>query len=118
MLQLKPKSFDDYLIGFDELIQIRLLEIRNAILQKFPKTEESIRYNMPAYKLNGIHVYFSAYKKHIGMYPLYGNSDLEIELKAYRGKNTKDALHFLHKNPLPIDLILKLVDYKFNKKME
>jgi uncharacterized protein YdhG (YjbR/CyaY superfamily) len=118
MLQLKPKSFDDYLIGFDEPVQMRLLEIRNAILQKFPKTEESIRYNMPAYKLNGIHVYFSAYKKHIGMYPLYGNSNFESELKAYRGKNTKDALHFLHNNPLPIDLILKLVDYKFNKKIE
>lgn len=118
MLQLKPKSFEDYLIGFDEPIQLRLLEVRNAILHKFPKAEESIRYNMPAYKLNGIHIYFSAYKKHIGMYPLYGNSDLESELKAYRGKNTKDALHFLHSKPLPIDLILKLVDYKFNKKID
>ncbi len=117
MLESKPKSFDDYLIGFEEPIQIRLIEIRNTILQKFPKTEESIRYNMLAYKLNGVYVYFSAYKKHIGMYPLYGNSDVENEIKAYRGKNTKDALHFLHNAPLPVDLILKLVDYKFNKKL-
>ena len=117
MLPFKPKSLDDYLMAFDEPIQMRLLEIRNAILQKFPKTEESIRYNMPAYKLNGIHVYFSACKKHIGMYPLYVNSDIESELKEYRGKNTKDTLHFLHNRPLPIELILRLVDCKFNKKI-
>jgi uncharacterized protein YdhG (YjbR/CyaY superfamily) len=112
----KLNSFDDYLIGFDEPIQVRLLEIRNAILQKFPKAEESIRYNMPSVKLNEVHIYFSAYKKHIGMYPFYLNTEIENEIENYRGKGTKDALHFAHNKPLPLDLILKLVDYKFKKK--
>ena len=47
----KPKSFNEYLIGFDEAIQLRLSEIRNAMLEKFPDVEESIRYNMTAFKL-------------------------------------------------------------------
>lgn len=109
----KPKSFNEYLIGFDEAIQLRLSEIRNAMLEKFPDAEESIRYNMPAFKLNEVHIYFSAYKKHIGMYPFYVNSEIEIE--QFRGEGTKDTLHFPHHKPLPLDLILKLVGYKFNQ---
>ncbi len=116
MMVYKPKSFDEYLIGFDESVQIRLVEIKNVILTKFPEAQESIRYNMPAYMVNGVHVYFSAYKKHIGMYPLYGNSDFEKVILPYRGKNTKDALHFLHSMPLPLDLIMKIVVYMFNQK--
>jgi uncharacterized protein YdhG (YjbR/CyaY superfamily) len=112
----KPKTFYEYLIGLDEAIQLPLEEIRNAILKKFPDAEESIRYNMPAFKLNGVHVYFSAYKKHIGMYPFYVNTEIENEIENYRGKATKDALHFPHNKPLPLDLILKLVEYKFNQK--
>jgi uncharacterized protein YdhG (YjbR/CyaY superfamily) len=112
----KPKSFNDYLIGFDEEVQLRLEGIRNVILQQFPDVEESIRYNMPAFKLNGVHVYFSAYKKHIGAYPFYLGTEIENEIENYRGKATKDALHFPHNKPLPLDLILKLVEYKFNQK--
>lgn len=111
----KLNSFNEYLLGFEEEIQLRLEHIRHAILEKFPDAEESIRYNMPAYKWNGIHVYLAAYKNHIGMYPLYGGSEIDNEIEAYRGKNTKDALHFPHKKPLPIDLIVKVVGYKFNK---
>jgi uncharacterized protein YdhG (YjbR/CyaY superfamily) len=114
----KPKSFYEYLIGFDEAIQLRLEEIRNAILKKFPDAEESIRYNMPAFMLNGVHVYFSAYKKHIGAYPFYLGTEIENDIKNYRSKGTKDALHFPHDKSLPLDLILKLVEYKFNEKVK
>jgi uncharacterized protein YdhG (YjbR/CyaY superfamily) len=114
----KPKAFNDYLIGFDEEVQLRLEEIRNAILKQFPDAEESIRYNIPAFLMNGVHIYFSAYKKHIGMYPFYMKTEIENEIENYRGKGTKDALHFLNNKPLPLDLILKLVEYKFNQKVK
>jgi uncharacterized protein YdhG (YjbR/CyaY superfamily) len=50
------------------------------------------------------------------MYPMYGMETLEKELAAYRGKNTKDALHFPHKKPLPLPLIVKIVKHKLARK--
>lgn len=81
-----------------------------------PRVEETIRYGMPAFKLNKEHIYISAYAKHIGIYPMYGMEILEKELAVYRGKNTKDALHFPHKHPLPLPLIVKIVEHKASEK--
>ena len=110
----KSKLFNEYIIIFDENTQLRLEEIRNAIVKQYPDVEENIRYNMLAYKHNTACIYVAAYKNHIGIYPFYLNTNLENEIVNYRGKGTKDALHFHHNKDLPTDLILKLVDYKFS----
>lgn len=62
---------------------------------------------MPAFKVGKYHLYFAAYKKHIGFYPVYGLTEIEDEISEYRAKNTKDSLHFSHDKPLPIDLLKK-----------
>lgn len=54
----------------------------------------------------------SGYKNHIGMYPMYGIPELGEEMLPYRGKGTKDALHFKHSEPLPLDLIEKIIKAK------
>ena len=77
-----------------------------------PECEESIRYNMPAYKVGKYHLYFSAYKTHIGFYPVYDLTELEEQLSIYRAKNTKDTLHFPHNKPLPIELIKEIISLK------
>jgi uncharacterized protein YdhG (YjbR/CyaY superfamily) len=77
-----------------------------------PDTTESIRYNMPAYKVGKQYLYFAAYKKHIGFYPVYRQTEIENEIAAYRAKGTKDSLHFLHHKPLPNELIKKIIELK------
>lgn len=66
---------------------------------------------MPAYKQNGVLVYFAAHKNHIGFYP----TALPIkvfadELTAY--KCSKGAIQFPIDKPLPSDLIAKMVKFK------
>jgi uncharacterized protein YdhG (YjbR/CyaY superfamily) len=112
MEKLKPKTIEDYISAFPDDIKLRLTKIREAIKNAVPDAEESIRYGMPAFKLNKEHIYISAYKNHIGMYPMYGMESLEKELAIYRGKGTKDALHFSHKQDLPLSLIKKIVMLK------
>jgi uncharacterized protein YdhG (YjbR/CyaY superfamily) len=90
----------------------RLNAIRALFLGLVPDVEESIRYNMPAYKVGKGHLYFAAYKKHIGFYPVYGLHDIFPELSAYKAKGTKDSLHFKHSQPLPEELIRKIILYK------
>lgn len=116
MEKSKPKNIDVYISGFPDDIKWRLVQIREAIKKALPNAEESIRYGMPAFKLNKEHIYISAYKRHIGMYPMYGMELLEEELAIYRGKGTKDALHFPHKQELPLELIKKIVKIKAAEK--
>jgi uncharacterized protein YdhG (YjbR/CyaY superfamily) len=58
----------------------------------------------------------SAYKNHIGMYPMYGIPELDEQMLPYRGKGTKDALHFKHTEALPLELIEAIIVAKDAKK--
>ncbi len=115
MKEQKPDSIDGYLAQFPKDIQERLVQIRAIFKTEFPQVEESIRYNMAAFKLGKEHLYMAAYKKHIGMYPMYHPHSLEAALAPYRGKGTKDALHFPYDQPLPLELISQIVRDKLPK---
>ena len=105
-------TVDDYINAQSPEIAERLRLIRDVFHKVIPQTEESMRYNMPAFTVGGDHLYMSAYKNHIGMYPMYGIPDLDGGMLAYRGKGTKDALHFKHSEPLPIALIQEIIKAK------
>lgn len=106
------KQVEAYISQFDPEIQSRLIELRQLFFDLIPNIEESISYNMPAYKVGKHHLYFAAYKNHIGFYPVNGLLDMEDELKNYRAKGTKDTLHFLHRKAMPIELIKKIIMLK------
>lgn len=63
------KSVDEYIAGFPRNVQVILEEMRHAIKEAAPEAEEAISYQMPAFKQNGILVWFAAHKNHIGFYP-------------------------------------------------
>lgn len=106
---LDIKTVDNYINDQSPEVAKRLQTIRAIFHKVIPKTEESIRYSMPAFTVGGYHLYMSAYKNHIGMYPMYGIPELDEEMLPYRGKGTKDALHFKHTEPLPLVLIEKII---------
>jgi uncharacterized protein YdhG (YjbR/CyaY superfamily) len=63
---------------------------------------------MPAFRLNGILLYFAAFKSHIGIYPpVSGDPSLERALSPYAGP--KGNLKFPLDQPLPYDLIARIV---------
>ena len=113
-----PNSVDEYISEFPEHIQARLIQIREVFKKVFPKVEETIRYGMPAFKLGKEHLYIAAYKNHIGMYPMYNVDKIENEISPFRGKGTKDALHFPHTQPLPLELIEKIVIEKASPRIK
>ncbi len=105
----KYDNIDLYIQAQESDVAERLTAIRKLFHAVLPDTEESMRYDMPAFTVGGYHLYMSAYKNHIGMYPMYGIPELEEKMLPYRGKGTKDALHFKHSEPLPIDLIKQII---------
>ena len=68
-----PKTVDEYISGYPEEVQKRLMEIRKAILKvvkkSAPQAVEKIGYGMPSYSFKGVLLYFAAHTNHIGFYP-------------------------------------------------
>ena len=106
---MKFKDVDEYIQAQPAQVAQRLTAIRELFHRTLPQTKESIRYNMPAFSVGNYHLYMSGYEKHIGMYPMYGIAELDKQMLPYRGPGTKDALHFKHTEPLPMDLIEKII---------
>ena len=103
---------EKYISQFEPDTQDKLNVLRQVFFEVLPNTEESIRYNMPAFKVGKHHLYFAAYKKHIGFYPVYGLPEIENEVALYRAKKTKDSLYFMLDKPLPIELIKSIIKLK------
>ena len=104
-------SIDDYIATFPEDVQVILQKLRATIKAAAPDAEEKISYQMPAFALNGILVYFAAYKNHIGFYPTgSGIEAFKAELAGYEG--SKGTVRFPIDKPLPLALIRKIVKYR------
>ena len=106
--QADPTTIDEYIARYPEDVQQTLHKIRAVIREAAPDAVEKISYQIPAFYLNGGLVWFGVYKHHIGLYPTpSGTEALEKELSAYRG--TKGSLHFPFGEPVPYELIAKIV---------
>ena len=98
---------DDYIAAFPSEVRAVLQNIRQVVREAAPEAVEVISYQMPALRLNGILVYFAAFKKHIGFYPpIVGNARLEKTASIYAGE--KGNLRFPLDEPMPLDLIRDL----------
>ncbi|MCX6300096.1 MAG: DUF1801 domain-containing protein [Bacteroidetes bacterium] len=107
-------EIDTYISSFPLITQKRLSEIRLLIKQAAPAAEEIISYQMPAYKLHGMLVYFAGYKNHIGFYPTAsGIKQFELEIVAY--KHSKGAVQFPINEPIPADLVARIVAFRIKE---
>jgi uncharacterized protein YdhG (YjbR/CyaY superfamily) len=107
---------EDYINSFPAGTQKLLNQLRATIREAAPEAEEVISYQMPAFKLDGMLVYFAGYKKHIGFYPTAsGISAFKIELSDY--KSSKGSVQFPLDKPLPLELIRKIVQFRMHENL-
>jgi uncharacterized protein YdhG (YjbR/CyaY superfamily) len=105
-------TIDEYIAGFPPTIQAILQQVRATIKNTAPEATEAISYGMPAFNLyNSYLVYFAAFKSHIGFYPTpVGMEAFKEDLKPY--KTGKGSVQFPLDQPMPLDLITKIVEYR------
>jgi uncharacterized protein YdhG (YjbR/CyaY superfamily) len=110
-------TVDDYISSFPETIQKKLTEMRKIIRAAAPDAEETISYQMPAFRLKGIVVYFGGFKDHLSFFPTgSGIEAFQKELGPYiTGKGTA---RFALDQPLPFDLITKIVKYRVSENLK
>jgi uncharacterized protein YdhG (YjbR/CyaY superfamily) len=109
--RVTPKSIDEYIALFSPEVQAILERVRSTIRSAAPEAQEIISYRIPAFTLNGVLVYFAAFKEHIGFYPpVRGNARLEKAISPYAGE--KGNLRFPFDRPIPYRLIERIVKHR------
>jgi len=104
-------TIDEYIMQFPTEVQEKLKTLRKVIKEAAPEAEEKISYKMPTFTLHGNLVHFAGYKNHIGLYPTpSGIEAFKEELSKYKG--AKGSVQFPIKEPLPYELIIKIVKYR------
>lgn len=107
------KSVDEYQDTFQGVKKERLQAIREIIRSVVPQADEVISYQIPAYKYLGFVVYYSGATNHISLsYPFSQAllAEFKSELSGY--KVSKSAIQLPDKDPLPTDLIRRIVTYR------
>lgn len=111
MQDLNASSIDEYIAFSPEELRERLSLLRETIQKAAPEATETINYKIPTFKVNGNLVHFAGYKKHIGFYPApSGIKKFEKELSPY--PSAKGSVQFPHDQPLPLDLITRIVKFR------
>jgi uncharacterized protein YdhG (YjbR/CyaY superfamily) len=103
------KTIDRYLAAVrDEDHRMALERLRKQIRAAAPRAEECISYQIPAFRQNGMLVFFGNASKHCAFYP--GSTAIEThkdELKDY--ELSKGTIRFQPNKPLPAALVRAIV---------
>lgn len=114
--QKTPETIDEYIAGLPRDSQRVMEKLRALVRKTVPGVTERISYAIPTFDVNGRYlVYLAAWKKHISMYPLTAGllAGFEEEIKPYR--SGKGTLKFPLSQPLPIDLIRRLIESRYRE---
>ena len=105
-------TIDEYVAEFPAQTQKALQTVRALIAAAAPGATETISYAIPTFDLRGRHlVHFAAYASHLGLYPTSsGIAAFAAELAPYR--SGKGSLQFPLDQPLPLDLIRRIVEFR------
>lgn len=105
------QNIDQYIADYSGEVGKILNQIRSCIKETAPEAQETISYNMPAFKQGKVLVYFAAFKNHIGFYALpSGNVAFQQELSKY--KVGKGSIQFPLSQPMPFELIKQMVAFR------
>jgi uncharacterized protein YdhG (YjbR/CyaY superfamily) len=105
----KPKNVEEYLASLPSPARARFRELRAAIRSAVPRqATETISYGIPAFKLNGVLVWFAAFSEHCSLFPTAAIIDaFKHDLRGF--STSKGTIHFPSDQPLPTALIKKIV---------
>jgi uncharacterized protein YdhG (YjbR/CyaY superfamily) len=104
---------DAYLAALEEPKRSTLEALRRSILGVVPDAEECISYGMPAFKVDGkVVAGFAAFKNHLAYLPHSGQVLAKLGDAVAGYEQTRGSLHFAIDEPLPDELVRRLVEAK------
>ena len=111
-----PTTIDEYIAHCPAEVQPLLNQIRTVIHEAAPEAVERISYQMPGFYQKGMLVWFGGFKDHISFFPTgSGVEAFKAELTQY--KLAKGTIQFPLDQPIPFDLIRKIVKYRLEENL-
>ena len=113
---MSADEIDRYLADVAEPGRSTLEQLRRDVLSVVPDAEQGISYAVPAFTLHGQRIAgFAAFTRHLSYLPHSGSvlPELADEIAGYPG--TKSSLHFAVDQPLPLELVRKLVETRIRQ---
>lgn len=111
-------TIDEYIALFPPAVQEKLRLLRQTIREAAPEAEEAIKYRMPTFIFHGNLVYFAAWKKHIGLYPITSSMEASLPELASYATSGRGTIKFPLNQPLPVSLIQKIVASRVQENLE
>jgi uncharacterized protein YdhG (YjbR/CyaY superfamily) len=106
-------SVDEYIAAQPEATRGILKRVRSAIRRAVPAAEETISYQIPAYKLQGGRMlYFAGWKRHYSLYPAGARllGEFKDELASYEIE--KGTIRFPLSGAVPVKLIGRIAKFR------
>lgn len=111
------QTIDEYIVQFPVDVQQKLQLMREMIQAAAPDATEKMSYGIPTFFYLKNLVHFAAFAKHIGFYPT--SSGIEHFREALTGYRTsKGTVKFPLNEPLPLELIEKIVAWRVQENIE
>ena len=119
MKKTAPKTVAAYIAGFPTPVRSVLKRVRSILRKAIPAAEETISYQIPAYKLHGRPVlYFAAWKEHYSLYPSNTRLVAAFKDELSRYELAKGTIRFPLSEPVPARLIERLAKFRAKEVME
>jgi len=105
------RSIDEYIRRFPKSTQKVLRQMRRTIQAAAPEAEETIKYGIPTFWLNGNLVHFGGFEHHVSFFPTSSPmKPFKAELTRY--ETSRGTIRFPVDKPLPLSLIRKIVRFR------
>ncbi|MCW4028592.1 MAG: DUF1801 domain-containing protein [Candidatus Bathyarchaeota archaeon] len=112
-----PKTIDEYIAAYPKNIQTILEQLREAIKEAAPEAQETISYQMPAFKQDHVLVWFAAFKNHIGFFPTANTIEVfKKRLAPYQ--TSKGTVRFPLEEPIPFELVKDMVRFRVKENLQ
>jgi uncharacterized protein YdhG (YjbR/CyaY superfamily) len=113
-MSAKPATIDEYLDALPDDKRRALEKLRRSIHSMFPRAEECISYQLPAFRLDGrVVAWFGAAKNHCSFFPGGIDPAFKKDLKGY--DVSKGTIRFQPDDPLPASLVRRLMNARIAK---
>jgi uncharacterized protein YdhG (YjbR/CyaY superfamily) len=105
----KFATVDEYVAAQPAAVQELLATVRRIVAEEVPGVEESIRYDMPVFGVDGSYlVHVAAWKRHLGLYPVpVFEGGLEADVAPLRA--AKDTVRLVYAVPFPDDVFRRVI---------
>jgi uncharacterized protein YdhG (YjbR/CyaY superfamily) len=119
MKRTAPKNVATYIAGFPAPVRRVLKRVRSLLRKAIPAAEETISYQIPAYKLDGRPVlYFAAWSEHYSLYPSNARLVAAFKDELSRYELAKGTIRFPLSEPVPAKLIERLAKFRAKEVIE